>query len=81
MSWTAKPSSLAVSATSKRAGKFLAAQIAIAAYITSSVIVQSFGPFSPNSEVGEHARHGRGGTRLTSRTLHDAIQSAGLELF
>jgi hypothetical protein len=42
---------------------------------------QQHADLNPNSEVGEHARHGRGGTRLASRTLHDAIQSAGLELF
>jgi hypothetical protein len=37
--------------------------------------------FIPNSGVGEHARHGRGGTRLASRTWHDVIPSASLELF
>jgi hypothetical protein len=34
-----------------------------------------------DSEVGEHARHGRGGMRLASRTSHDVIQSAGMERF
>ena len=36
---------------------------------------------SPNSEVGEHARLGRDGTRLASRASHDVIQPASLELF
>ena len=42
MSCSAKPSSFAVAATSRRAGKLSAAHVAIAAGITSSVIVQVF---------------------------------------
>src|SRR5271154_5831143 len=41
MSLSAKPSSFAVATTSRRAGKLLVAQVAIAVCITSSVIIQS----------------------------------------
>jgi hypothetical protein len=58
MSCSAKPSSLAVAATSGRAGKFLAAQVASVACVRSSVIVPSVA--SGQSSSSSHDRHLRG---------------------
>jgi hypothetical protein len=53
----------------------------LARFFAGSAGVSPASFFNPNSEVGEHARHGRGGMRLAFRTSGDDGQIPRPKLF